>query len=602
MSDDSSVSNPPVRARKVKSKSEEDMVRDILRIQKQLLIQHKTPTLFTYPSKFGQLQFGSNNAVNKFKRAFAADKEWAEAFDDDDGELVHGDQRHEVDPDQDDLNEAKASVLPKKLPAEVSLMNYTELWGWLTEEILKEYWTKGGKLKCVKFGNQDFEPSFWLGEVWEWTDVKKHPKDLIKSDYKGPGNMTEYLKKVVINKLELLGINPTMWVKAQFGENERKRRERNRKKSTPMEVETALENGNGGGVVEENENPDLMHETFIQEADLEEETDRDVASATVNMSNISNILFQNGVDMNDLSGISGLAQGFETSSRNGGLERRYSARQAEKRARLESVSEEPCVTTDRPTLPRALSPLSNGSESGQAGPGGSPTATTATPPSSPVSPPPVKRFIPRRKPLEKNQSSNFKSHLNVNVGEELSRNTVTNLLIPSDLISKFENLSKPNTEKGVETGGIIAGKHIGTGTGSYFQVTHLLIPQQISASDRWEVQDERQITNLFTYNPDLTMLGLIHTHPRMDSFLSSVDLHALHDYARSNPSLISIVLAPERGTSPAFCLTTFGMKEIRKCRATGFHQHDNSHLMYKEADHTYDDESTETQVEDFRLD
>ena len=117
--------------------------------------------------------------------------------------------------------------------------------------------------------------------------------------------------------------------------------------------------------------------------------------------------------------------------------------------------------------------------------------------------------------------------MNVNVGEDLSRNRVTDLHIPSDLVSKFDRLSKSNTEKGVETGGIIAGKHMG----SYFQVTHLIIPQQISASDRWEVDDERQITNLFTYNPDLTMLGLIHTHPRMESYLSSVDLHALHDYA-----------------------------------------------------------------------
>ena len=304
--------------------------------------------------------------------------------------------------------------------------------------------------------------------------------------------------------------------------------------------------------------------------------------------------------MNNLSGVSGLAQGFETSSRNEGLERRCSARQAEKRARidprLQSLSEEPVI--DSLEVPTLLSPLSTGSVSGASGPGDSPTATTATPSTSPASPPPPKKFIPRRKPLNKNGSSNFRSHLNVNVGEDLSRNRVTDLHIPSDLVSKFDNLSKSNTEKGVETGGIIAGKHMG----SYFQVTHLIIPQQISASDRWEVEDERQITNLFTYNPDLTMLGLIHTHPRMESFLSSVDLHALHDYARSNPSLISIVLAPERKTAPAFCLTSFGMKEIGKCTAKGFHQHNNPHLMYKEADHTYDEQSIETQVEDLRLD
>ena len=59
-------------------------------------------------------------------------------------------------------------------------MNYSELWAWITEEILKEHWKKGGKLKCVKFGNEDFEPSFWLGEVWCWENIKKHPRDLTK--------------------------------------------------------------------------------------------------------------------------------------------------------------------------------------------------------------------------------------------------------------------------------------------------------------------------------------------------------------------------------------------------------------------------------------
>ena len=69
------------------------------------------------------------------------------------------------------------------------------------------------------------------------------------------------------------------------------------------------------------------------------------------------------------------------------------------------------------------------------------------------------------------------------------------------------------------------------------------------------MHDERQITNFFTCNPDLAMLGLIHTHPRMTSFLSSVELHALWDYAKDNPILVSIVLAPEKLTSPAYSLT-----------------------------------------------
>ena len=74
----------------------------------------------------------------------------------------------------------------------------------------------------------------------------------------------------------------------------------------------------------------------------------------------------------------------------------------------------------------------------------------------------------------------------------------------------------------------------------------------------WEVQDERQITNYVVYH-DMIMLGLIHTHPQMTSFLSSVDLHALWDYAKDNQSLVSIVLAPEKKTPPAYCLTKLGL-------------------------------------------
>ena len=87
------------------------------------------------------------------------------------------------------------------------------------------------------------------------------------------------------------------------------------------------------------------------------------------------------------------------------------------------------------------------------------------------------------------------------------------------------------------------------------------------------------------------MLGLIHTHPNMTSFLSSVDLHALYDYARSYPSMISIVLAPEHNTAPAFCLNKLGMRELGKCREVGFHTHNIDNLrLYNKAEHVVDEQ------------
>ena len=82
----------------------------------------------------------------------------------------------------------------KKLPAPIGLMSYEELWKWLMVEILKEHWKAGGNERFVKFGRDDFNPSFWINEIWDWSSIKKHPKDLTKADFPGEGNMTRFLK------------------------------------------------------------------------------------------------------------------------------------------------------------------------------------------------------------------------------------------------------------------------------------------------------------------------------------------------------------------------------------------------------------------------
>ena len=377
----------------------------------------------------------------------------------------------------------------------------------------------------------------------------------------------------------------------------RRRRERNRKKSTPSVVETAdenvqnvvienpvnLENGNlDDGVGEENHNDSIMTDTFEQEEELEN-------------AEPANASHESGSDVNNTSE---MQQGFATSSLREGITRRTSVRQAAKRARLErlpSLMEE--SESRQSSLPRPISPISpilSDSES---------TTDPSVAGSSSLPPPPAqtKKFVPRRKPLSKETAgrSNFRSPLNVNVGKGLANEeTLVSMSIPSDLVEKFETFSQTNTKRGMETGGILAGKHLGHS----FQVTHLIIPEQIAASDRWEVQDERQITNYFVYQPEMIMLGLIHTHPKMTSFLSSVDLHALWDYAQDNQSLISIVLAPERKTSPAYCLTKLGLSEIGKCKETGFHKHKRSdEYLYKEADHVIEDQTITTLVADFRI-
>ena len=135
--------------------------------------------------------------VQKSKRDFEQDDNWKTTFERDTEELIEDQQNHNVEVDEYD--DARGRLLPNKLPAELNLMVYDELWSVITNETLREHWAKGGKYKCVKFGNPSFEPSFWLGEIWPWREVYKHPRNLEKTVYTGPGLMTEFLKKVIQN-------------------------------------------------------------------------------------------------------------------------------------------------------------------------------------------------------------------------------------------------------------------------------------------------------------------------------------------------------------------------------------------------------------------
>ena len=130
------------------------------------------------------------------------------------------------------------------------------------------------------------------------------------------------------------------------------------------------------------------------------------------------------------------------------------------------------------------------------------------------------------------------------------------MTIPNNLVSKFEILSRSNSENRIKTGGILGGIQ----EDDVFKITHLLVPEQNGSHDCWEVNSLRQISNFFDYNNHV-MLGLIHTHPAMSSFLSSVDLHALWNYARNNKSLISIYSLHQKNKQPQpFVLLMLALK------------------------------------------
>ena len=106
----------------------------------------------------------------------------------------------------------------------------------------------------------------------------------------------------------------------------------------------------------------------------------------------------------------------------------------------------------------------------------------------------------------------------------------------------------------------------------------MLIPKQNGYDTHFETTIEYEISNFFNSDPDLILLGIIHTHPGFDAFLSSIDLHMFHRYTLDNLSVISIVLAVSWTKTGVLCLNS--------CRRDIHRQHrHNRTALYRLAKH-----------------
>ena len=148
------------------------------------------------------------------------------------------------------------------------------------------------------------------------------------------------------------------------------------------------------------------------------------------------------------------------------------------------------------------------------------------------------------------------------------------IYIPFELPETFSKMAKVNTQKGIETCGMLLGYHQG---GSSFLVTTLIVPQQTGTRDTCETLEgaEEDILS-YALSNDLLTVGIIHTHPTQECFLSSVDMHTILSYQQMLPDAISIVVAPTDKVLPVgvFRLTGLGFEKIRSCKLQGFHDHE----------------------------
>ncbi|XP_057448480.1 AMSH-like ubiquitin thioesterase 2 isoform X3 [Lotus japonicus] len=164
--------------------------------------------------------------------------------------------------------------------------------------------------------------------------------------------------------------------------------------------------------------------------------------------------------------------------------------------------------------------------------------------------------------------------------ESTSSNTVRDVHISMRLMEDFLDLAKENTEKDLETCGILGA----------------FLCQATNEEEVFKILNERS----------LYPVGWIHTHPSQSCFMSSVDLHTQHSYQMMIPEAFAIVLAPTDTSRSCglFRLTDpDGMEILKNCQEKGFHPHkepDNGNPVYEHCSNVYKNSNLRFEIFDLR--
>ena len=104
--------------------------------------------------------------------------------------------------------------------------------------------------------------------------------------------------------------------------------------------------------------------------------------------------------------------------------------------------------------------------------------------------------------------------------------------MPGDLINKFLNIARVNSNKNIETLGTLGGRL----SNNKFIISHLLIPKQQGKSDSCTMDGLEDVWDIHD-RENIIFLGWIHTHPAYSVFLSSVDMHNQYERQRMLPEV-----------------------------------------------------------------
>ncbi|KAI9222057.1 hypothetical protein BC828DRAFT_379397, partial [Blastocladiella britannica] len=154
------------------------------------------------------------------------------------------------------------------------------------------------------------------------------------------------------------------------------------------------------------------------------------------------------------------------------------------------------------------------------------------------------------------------------------------VFVPLALIDKFIGLAAANTDRKVETCGVLAGKLF---EGQYY-ITHLVVPLQESTPDTCTMIREEDVL-MYLDKRQLFSIGWIHTHPTQSCFMSSVDLHNHLGYQICLDEAIAVVVSPRHGEIGVYRLSEPpGVQFLKQCPDSGFHPHPSDIQLYVSAD------------------
>ncbi|OAY34538.1 AMSH-like ubiquitin thioesterase 2 isoform X2 [Manihot esculenta] len=180
-------------------------------------------------------------------------------------------------------------------------------------------------------------------------------------------------------------------------------------------------------------------------------------------------------------------------------------------------------------------------------------------------------------------------------------NVLQDIHISARLMDNFLELARENTEKDLETCGVL-GAFLEKGT---YYVTTLIIPKQKSTSNSCEALKEEEFFTIQN-EQSLVPVGWIHTHPSQSCFMSSIDLHTQYSYQVMVPEAFAIVMAPTDSSRSygIFRLSDpSGMNVLKECQETGFHPHSeppNGSPIYEHCSNVYTNSNLRFEIFDLR--